>query len=413
MFSLWNSLSAGVRRFAMTEALLGIGIGLFSLVLNYHLLSMHLNEKQIGEITSVSSIITGLISLPIGLLTDRWGAKNVMVCGIGLMGIGYFLFAGGDTLPLFYSAQIITSIGITLLVNSEIQLLFSYTASKQEEGTAYSVLFSVFTLFTGVGTLLGGWLPQWLDGEGRYVGTLVFAGALLLLLAVLRWALLPARPPVISSEKPSGAKLSIKLQMAAMYKGTSWKLAVFSLLVGTSLMLVTPYLNLMIKERNHWSESATSILLTINGLMLFAGSSAAPMLTRKLGVRRTFGLLFPLNLLAAVLLGLQLPVLLFSLLLPLRGGLFTLLNNLVESESMSAVPEADRNRFAGMRTVSRSIGSSAAVYVTGALLASGHTRLPFLLSALVLLAAYVYFYRTVLPVYEQTEQTSPLKSASD
>ena len=71
-------------------------------------------------------------------------------------------------------AQLIVSIGFTLVEITEIQLLFYYSRSKREETQAYSFMFAVFTAFTGVGTLLAGYLPKWIDSSGiGYQNTLL------------------------------------------------------------------------------------------------------------------------------------------------------------------------------------------------------------------------------------------------
>jgi predicted MFS family arabinose efflux permease len=85
------------------------------------------------------------------------------------------------------------------------------------------------------------------------------------------------------------------------------------------------------------------------------------------------------------------PAAVFAMLLLIRGTGFTMLNNLMDSQCMSAVAEEDRNLFAGMRTVSRSIGNTIASYWAGYILAGSHYSLPFLLTAAALLGGYVVY----------------------
>lgn len=69
-------LPSGVRRFLMTESLYGIGIGLYSLVLNLHLLSKGLKEDQVGALVSVGILIMGILAIPVSLLANRYGRKS-------------------------------------------------------------------------------------------------------------------------------------------------------------------------------------------------------------------------------------------------------------------------------------------------------------------------------------------------
>ena len=53
------SLSPGVKRFLATESLYGLSIGMFTLILNLHLIEMGISEKQIGFITSMGILAEG------------------------------------------------------------------------------------------------------------------------------------------------------------------------------------------------------------------------------------------------------------------------------------------------------------------------------------------------------------------
>ena len=121
------TMSKGVRRFIASESLLGISIGLFILVFNLHLLELGINEAQIGEITSIGTLVIGILAVPSGLLANRFGRKRLLVSGLFLMGIGYGGFGISEQYLTLLFFQIITSIGITLLITSEIQLLFYYS----------------------------------------------------------------------------------------------------------------------------------------------------------------------------------------------------------------------------------------------------------------------------------------------
>lgn len=69
-------LSTGVRRFLISEAFYGIGIGLYTLVLNLHLLFRGLREDEIGALVSMGILIMGVLAIPVSLLANRTGRKK-------------------------------------------------------------------------------------------------------------------------------------------------------------------------------------------------------------------------------------------------------------------------------------------------------------------------------------------------
>lgn len=54
-----------------------------------------------------------------------------------------------------------------------------------------------------------------------------------------------------------------------------------------------------------------------------------------------------------------------------------MLSNLLDSQLMSAFKERERNLYAGMRSVFRSLGSSAAALLTGWILIGQDYEIPF------------------------------------
>jgi len=85
-----------------------------------------------------------------------------------------------------------------------------------------------------------------------------------------------------------------------------------------------------------------------------------------------------------------------------------MLNNLVDSQTMQATSEEDRNLFAGMRSVTRSLGSAIANFTAGIILAEKNYFLPFLISGLILLAGYLYFIFMVQPLLEEKQQNEAI-----
>ncbi|WP_240415430.1 MFS transporter [Paenibacillus periandrae] len=394
-------LSPGVRRFIATEASLGIGIGMFQLVLNLHLLDVKLNEEQIGELTSVGALFMGLISVPSGLLAGRISRKNALVIGLFLHASGYVGFGFGSTLPVFYASQLLMTLGITLLTTSEIQLLYHYSRSQKEEIRAFSLLFAIFTLFVGIGTLLGGYLPIWLGGHTSiYQGTIFAASVMLFAGCISRAMLLPKEPkseptaPAVSAARANSRTGAWKPSRMV------WILGIFMLLNGLAFGFLAPYLNVIVKFRLGWADTSVSLLLTAAGVFTFIGSMLMPVLLERFSAKKAYFYVYAANFAFTALLVAAFPSFLFGALLLLRGGAFTLLTNMTVSQAMSCISEKERNLFAGMRTVFGSAGSAVSSYATGFILAGKNYSLPFLLTTVAIAAGFVYFLIWVRPLFQ-------------
>ncbi|MBU5348172.1 MFS transporter [Paenibacillus lautus] len=392
-------LSTGVRRFLISEAFYGIGIGLYTLVLNLHLLFRGLREDEIGALVSMGILIMGVLAIPVSLLANRIGRKKLLVTGVFFIAAGNVLFAVSDELLWFYAAQILVSAGLTLVETTEIQLLFHYCRSRKEEARAFSLMFAVFTAFTGLGTLAAGYISKGFEGSRGYEVSLLLTGLVLVLHGVIRAFWLPAENKA-SEEAAAAASPSrgISRLMGPLSSGTLWLFAVFTALLGGCIAMTGSFLNVIVKFRLDWMDDQVSLILAIGAILLFICSLMTPYVMERFGYNTAIISVFIVNILLFAALYMILPVWLFVGLFLLRGGGVTMLSNLLDSLLMSAFNEKERNLYAGMRSVFRSLGSSGATFVAGLILARQDYRLPFLATAGVLLLCGLYYVWWIRPV---------------
>lgn len=417
---MWNyvlelfRLPVGVRRFLYSEPLLGMSFGLFGLLLNLHFLDRGMNEIQIGELTSLQMIVMGITAIPLGMMSDRFGRKWFIVSGLFLIGLSYFFIAEGSTFLQYALAQTLNAFGLSIMISGEIPLLFSYCSNRREETQTYNMMFAVFTLFTGFGTLAGGILPNWLPSDsGKYALTIEISGFLVLLVGLIR-VFLPKEPPRTKHKKADGllgpvnATAPGKLIGAGKLPSTSklpsasvWVYIGFSFFAGATFGFLVPYYNVILKFQMNWSDEIVSLVLTLNGFFLFVASFLTPYLLDLWGLRKAALALFGLTITTTLLLVFQMPSLIFTLLFLARSGGYLSAVNLIEGQAMQATPDNERGLASGMRSVARSLASTIAAYLTGFILNMRNYLLPFALTAILLLCAYVYFQTLMARRLEQ------------
>ncbi|WP_098742284.1 MFS transporter [Paenibacillus sp. EZ-K15] len=392
-------LSTGVRRFLISEAFYGIGIGLYTLVLNLHLLFRGLREDEIGALVSMGILIMGVFAIPVSLLANRTGRKKLLVTGVFFIAAGNVLFAVSDDLLWFYAAQILVSTGLTLVETTEIQLLFHYCRSRKEEARAFSLMFAVFTAFTGLGTLAAGYISKGFEGSRGYEVSLLLTGLVLVLHGIIRAFWLPSERRDLDEEAPTASSSKgISRLTGPLSSGTLWLFAVFTALLGGCIAMTGSFLNVIVKFRLDWMDDQVSLILAIGAILLFICSLMTPYVMERFGYNTAIISVFIVNMLLFAALYMILPVWLFVGLFLLRGGGVTMLSNLLDSLLMSAFNEKERNLYAGMRSVFRSLGSSGATFVAGLILARQDYRLPFLATAGVLLLCGLYYVWWIRPV---------------
>ncbi|MGW9128580.1 MFS transporter [Paenibacillus chitinolyticus] len=491
-------MTTGVRRFLATEALYGIGIGLYSLALNLHLLALGASGGQIASISAVGILIMGIGALPAGMLAGKIGRKPMLLAGSMLVAAGAALFATGRSLPVWYAAQAVASAGFMCIETTEIQLLFRYCRSRREESRAFHGMFAVFTAFTGLGNLLGGILSRADASAAGHAPSLYASAVCIAVLSLLRLRLLPAeraaggsgrapamggpgdggrpgpagadasgsglrpgaeaaagaangtcdaaesrgrdttdkgpgdsgrikaaeapearasgsasrsaeekhasrrgpaKPPVSRERRPTGRVSRLPQGFRRLLRNRSlWLLASNACLIGFVFSFIGPFMNVYLKFRAAWGDDLISYVYTVNGLVLFAASLAAPKIMERWGAKAAFTGAFLGNAGLALLLLIAQPAPVFAALLVLRSGSFSLLGNLVDSETMSSLREEDRNLYAGMRAVFRCVGSSLSTMTAGFFMNAGDYHTPFLIAGVLLIVNFMYFRSRVLPL---------------
>jgi DHA1 family multidrug resistance protein-like MFS transporter len=427
---LWNYLKEltrlprGVRQFLYAEPLLGIAFGMFALLLNFHFLESGMSEIQIGQLTSLQMIIMGVSAIPFGLLADRTRRKYLIVGGLMLIGVSYFIIGIGSTFTHFVLGQVVSALGISLLISSEIPLLYNYCANRREETQTYNMMFAIFTLFTGVGTLFGGFLPDWLPkGDTKYESTIYFIGGLVLIVGMIRMLLPPEIKkqrtdypstsngsqsiPILPTPKPVPTALRMSL-VDLWRKGWNrlpsrnvFLFVGFSFFAGGTFGFLIPYFNVIIKFRMDWSDEWVSLLLTANGLFLFLASLFTPLILDRFGLRKSAFLLLGGTTGMTLLLAFHLPASGFILLFLLRNGGYMAAINLLEGQSLQATKDEERGLHAGLRSVARSVASTLAAFATGYILELKNYLLPFLLTGLLLVMSLVYVHFLMIRKLEE------------
>lgn len=410
IFAVWNylrelsRLPLGVKQFLYSEPLLGIALGMFSLLLNFHLLEQGIDEIEIGHLTSLQMMVMGLSAIPFGMMADRLNRKAILVLGLFLISASYFATGLSTTFTHFALSQILSALGVSMMISSEIPLLYHYCKSRREETQTYNLMFAIFTLFTGVGTLLGGYLPDWLPkGDSKYEATLYVIGILVCMVGVIR-SFLPS-PGSSALDESATAKTETKgnrsIGWINMPSRNVLLFVGFSFFAGGAFGFLIPFLNVIVKFRLDWSDEWVSILLTANGFILFIASFFTPMLLDRLGLRKAAYFLLGATTLSTLLLAFHLPLAGFVALFLFRNGGYMAAINLLEGQSLQATKNTERGLHSGMRSVARSLASTIAAFIAGYILNLKDYMTPFLLTGALLVVSLVYVHFLMIKRLEE------------
>lgn len=124
----------------------------------------------------------GLVSIPTGLLMDRFGAKALVLLGVALMGLGCLVVAWAQNYPLMLAMIFAVGVGVTVLQTAGNPLI-----QHLDRPQNYHRNLTLTIGFCGIGAFLGPFILAFIRGTGRSWQTLYifFAVLSLMLLAPL------------------------------------------------------------------------------------------------------------------------------------------------------------------------------------------------------------------------------------
>ena len=155
-----------VRLVLFSQALIGFTIfgGVYTVLLNLYLLRLGYSPQLIGQVNAAGALSFALLSMPAGLLGDRWGSRLSMIIGMGLSALGFGLLPLGEFIPLasqlpwIMGTYALGVLGNTLFLCNAIPFL-TLISPPQLRSHVFSAQVALWPLAGFAGSLCGGLLP--------------------------------------------------------------------------------------------------------------------------------------------------------------------------------------------------------------------------------------------------------------
>jgi MFS family permease len=394
--------------FLLSQALLNVGLGVFSVLYNLYLADQGLALPFIGSFNAMNVLAVGLSAVPIGMVARRVSHRAVLtvgaLCLVALQAL--LLFTAQPALLLVVSAGWGIAQALCLVPMGP---FIAEQVDAAGRPAAFGLLFAVLSLATVLGSVLGGLLPGLLaallalpspHGVAAYRAALGSAD-LLTLLGVVPLLLLPrstATHAIQGQESPGPRSQAWALRTvrrtAVAICGT---IALYSLASG----LVAPFFNVYFAEVQHLPTTMIGLLFALGALLSTPGSLLAPLLSARMGA---VGALVVCRLaIVPCLLALAGGGSVLAIVAAGFLGRYLLINvsGAVDySFSMDAVPARARSLVAGLRSGTFNTCWAAGAWAAGLIL--GHTgyALMFLASAALTAlsgVAFLLLFREPLP----------------
>ncbi|MEM0027429.1 MAG: MFS transporter [Ignisphaera sp.] len=240
----------------------------------------NLTDVEVGYLMMALSIAAAIMSLPSGIITDKWGVRRAGMLAMALLTVGWLVSGVAPNYPTLLVGRAIVGLGGVLLSIVGPPALIGWFPPK-EIGTAMGIWAVAMPLGLAWEIPFAGWIMSTYGWQTGYLIGAIFSIILLLLYAAI------VKPGPLLAPPPK-AEAGVKpVRMSEVFRNADvWKfsLSVFFTII-TFQSVMTYYARWLISAKG--VEEGTAYFLA--GLIGLMGIIAAPFsgwLSDRLGGRR-------------------------------------------------------------------------------------------------------------------------------
>jgi MFS family permease len=247
--------------------------------------SVGLNKAESGLLISIGTFAGILSSIAAGVLSNRYGRKNVLLVGTLLYTGIFFIFAyAGSGFGVLMVLRFIEGIGFYIMPVM-VTTMAADIFPTRERGKA----MSLYSVSGGVGSLIGPLIAPLLISGNNYTFYFLFSGGFVAISAIVMILFvretLPQEKRTVIDPNAKRFKVDIPGFIKSV-KGLGIVVGIFLvavLIYRTGYTMFDPFLSLFLKDVTHVDLSLTSYIYAVRALCIIAFSPLAGMLIDRSG----------------------------------------------------------------------------------------------------------------------------------
>ena len=298
MASYWKT----VRRFSPSVRLyilanFGIGFsyaGISAVLYNLYLLRQGYSPELIGQLNGTGQLVWAAAALPVSALGMRFGLRNTLVTGSGVISASYFLLLIVESLPQAYQLSSLFAVTICLWLGAAMMTVsglpyLSAVTQPEERGIALAFSNAMVAFAAVLGSLTAGFLPGLIAGlTGSSLDQ-----ALPYRLALLLNPFVYLISAILQSRMKREETVKIDSQSASSTPPPIGLFLFFGLLIflqSASEGGLRAFFNIYLDQDLQVSTTSIGALFGLSGLVTISGALIMPFLVRRAGTKVAFWL---------------------------------------------------------------------------------------------------------------------------
>ena len=352
-----------------------VGGGLLLIILGAWLVTVGFTAGQAGGLIAVEGLSMILTSIPLGIVSDVYGRKHLLVLGGFASAFGLIAFSLASNFWLLVPIVALLGVGESAAISTWNALLADLT-NFSNRNTAFSISFVVSNVATGVGFALPGVFP-FIEGPlgvtslAIHRDTLLLLGALSLSTPLLVYSILRKHK---ESHDPSRRWVGLKNW------GTLARFWFVGSTIGFGAGFIVPLIGSWFYFRFGVSDDITGPLLALSNILIGFSGVVSPRLATRFGQLRAILLTTATSMLFMLSMAFVPVFAVAAGVYVVRAALMNMSGPLMDSFSMTIFPPEQRGVVSAVNNLMFRLPNSVSTYFGGIILGMGLLQLPFFIA---------------------------------
>ncbi|MDP3185534.1 MAG: MFS transporter [Anaerolineales bacterium] len=279
-----RQFSPNARLYLASAILTGAALGVYRLLFNFYALSLGMNESDLGEFITISSMTALIVALPMGYLADFLGRKKSLILGSGVVAVAIAVMVLWPSKLVFILTNVVMGAAQSLSAVSMSPFLIE-NSGEEERTYLFSLSSGVQMTAAFIGSSIGGNLPTWIAVRQGVSPTSssAYAGALGVIAAAALVAIIPLFAMRMPRLEKSQRSLFAPFSYAARHPALLGKLVLPMLITSIGAGLFMPFMNVFFRVVHHQPDPVIGNVLAWGALAMGVGLLIAPIISDRIG----------------------------------------------------------------------------------------------------------------------------------
>jgi len=364
-----------------------LGLGFLYIVLGAWIVTVGFTAEQAGLLIATQGIAVVLTSIPLGIVSDIYGRKHLLILGNLAGAAALLVFAMTTNFLYLIFASVVLGFAEGASVTTWNALLADLT-DNSNRNRVFSLSFIMINVTTGIGLVLPGAFPalQSLTGLTNYTihrQTLLILGLASFISPLMFYILLRNHRETHNPERRWSGLAN---------KGTLAKLGFVASTIGFGAGFIIPLVGAWFYYRFNVSDSYSGPILAFANILIGFSGYASPRLATRFGQMRAIilttgsSMLFMLSMAFIPIFALAAGVYI------VRAALMNMAGPLIDSFSMSIFPAEQRGLVSALSNITFRLPNSLSTYFGGFILGLRLLQLPFFIASAFYIIGLAGFY---------------------